>query len=553
MNVSNQDSKSLKYTIVIDPTTQVSKPTSDEEKSVIYNNLNLITGITINEFATYTTVPYCYTWSPAIMNGKIENNNWKQQSLFALDFDKGLLNIDDALKRFEDLHIHPQLWYQTLSSCVNLIKYRIVLFLDQPIVFQHERINIMLALLKLFPEADQSCKDASRYFFGGQDATILNYEPISAQQLFENLSIQLLTIDKGRTRYLAPTTKFNISNLGEKRDVLYYIYRKYQISPKDSGVTSKNIIPLLPCIGGEKIDWNLARKNVKILDAFLNGEWLYYPQIFGLATNLKYINGGIKLMKNTMLKFNNSGQTNYTENNFNILKFIHKYDYYPQAVFSFSPYNEDNEVYDIISATKNKRGKIDSITPIVKIPLFDAERRFKDSIHDIMSNGSVGKIYLLNLPTAIGKTEMLTKLNGVIALPTNELKNEIGSRMKVGHFITPDPVVFSNQNINNKIDYYYRIGDYQKAISILHDIAKSGNSTYTNDDVEKANNYISQLNLTYQSKKTVLTTHTRVMHSTFNHDTIIFDEDPLKSILEVKQMDLTDLKKFNMRLGIVRN
>jgi energy-coupling factor transporter ATP-binding protein EcfA2 len=254
-------------------------------------------------------------------------------------------------------------------------------------------------------------------------------------------------------------------------------------------------------------------------------------------------------MKETMTYFNSTGKTKYTENNFNILKYLHKYDYHPQSVFSFSPYKEDEEVYDIISATKGKRGKIDCISPIVRIPLDEAERLFKTSLNDIISNGTTGKIYLLNVPTAIGKTEMLTNLNGVIAAPTNELKNEIGNRMKVNYLKTPDPVIFSDNNINNKIDYYYRIGDHQNAIAVMHDIAKSGNPKYTTEDVEKATNYINQVDATYHSTETILTTHIRAIHSHFDHDTIIFDEDPLKSILEVKQMDLTDLKKIQYQVG----
>jgi hypothetical protein len=288
---------------------------------------------------------------------------------------------------------------------------------------------------------------------------------------------------------------------------------------------------------------------VKILDSFLNGEWLWYHELFGLATNLNYVNGGLKLMKDTMLKYNKSGETKYTENNFNILKYLRKYNYKPQPVYTFSKYSEDQDVYDIITASKGKRGKIEIIDPINKISLKEAENTFHNKINEIITNGKEGEIYILKLPTAIGKTEILTTLTGVISTPTNNLKNEITNRMKIPHEITPDQIELSEQTLNKKIEYYHKIGDYQNAIAVIHDVSKSGNTKYSIDDVEKANRYLNQLQKSYTTNLTVVTTHNRAIHSKFKHDTIIFDEDPLKSILEVKQMDLTDLRKIQYEIS----
>lgn len=161
-NVDNQ----YKYKITIDPTPQTKKPDSDEKKSIIYNNLNIITGLTIDEFDLYMKPPYSYTWSPSIMDGKRQNENWIEQSVFAIDFDKGKIEIDAVIDRLTNLNIFPQLWYETMSSTNTLRKFRVVIFLDEPIKYNHEREKISLALLKLFPEADQTCKDPSRYFLG---------------------------------------------------------------------------------------------------------------------------------------------------------------------------------------------------------------------------------------------------------------------------------------------------------------------------------------------------------------------------------------------------
>jgi hypothetical protein len=48
--------KDLKYTITIDPTTQNTKPPTNNAKVIIYHNLKLVTAVTIDEFVTITSV-----------------------------------------------------------------------------------------------------------------------------------------------------------------------------------------------------------------------------------------------------------------------------------------------------------------------------------------------------------------------------------------------------------------------------------------------------------------------------------------------------------------
>ena len=48
-----------------------------------------------------------------------------------------------------------------------------------------------------------------------------------------------------------------------------------------------------------------------------------------------------------------------------------------------------------------------------------------------------------------------------------------------------------------------------------------------------------------KSSETVLTTHIRAMMNDYQHDTIIFDEDPLDSLIEIKRLDTKDLYIIN--------
>ena len=544
---NEEDLVKLTYTITIDPTSQLVKPSkNDGSLGKISNNLRLVTGVTLNDFQRLSERPLSYTWFGGTLDGAPKNENWLQQSVFAIDFDQNKISIKDAVNRLKSVYIHPQLWYTTLSSTEEHLKFRIVLFVDTPITNINYRDNIINGLLKLFPESDQTCKNAGRFFFGGIESRVIHYEPIPTEILHDNLCIELISKDGGRTRCVKSPNIDETCQLGEKRDVQYSIYRNDHISP--SNICSKNYIHPTYVVGENVIDINKARANVKILDEFLNGTWLYHTQLFGLATNLNYIKGGKKLMKETMEKYNKMGLTKYTENNFNIIKYINKVNYYPQSIKSFSPYEEDEELHDLISATKNIRGHIEVIEPIIKMPLVEAEMLFKERFNEALSDNT-NSIYLFVLPTAIGKTEALTSINATIAAPTNELKNEISSRMKVDYIITPDMVCFENESLNRKIDYYYRIGKPKKVIALLYDIRENKDSNNSINDQQIASNYLSQLICTKNSTQTVLTTHSRAIHSSFNNSTIVFDEDPISSLIDIKQMDLTDLRKISYELG----
>ena len=540
------DNNQFKYTLTIDPTPQHHKPLK-KQFGIITNNLTLVTGLTIQEFATYTTQPYSYTWTGGIFYRSVCNTNWQSQLVFALDFDKGLVTIDQVLLRLKKREIYPQLWYSTFSDSSTYPKFRVVFFLDQPVQNEVLRKLIVTALLGLFPEADKQCKNAGRIFLGGKHSYILNEEPIALNRFLEILAIELIAGDSGKTRKL-PATLFNSSTHSVPEcTFLYYNNRSIHFQTNS---TTTTIYPE----GGEVIDFEVARQRVKILDAFLSGEWLYHDQLFGLATNLYYVRGGRSLMNSTMEQFNLMGKTQYSDNNFSILTYLNKVSYAPQPIHSFSPYPEDSYLYDLITATKDIRGHVDQIEPINRMSLVEAETRFKSKFEEVVNDTTTDKIHLFILPTAIGKTEQITSSLGVIALPTNDLKNEVYDRMKIPSVTTPDAVVFENNTINRSLEYYYSIGLPKKATAVLYDVINPKNKfKYSASDIEKANQYLADLKAAYYSKFSVLTTHARAIHSENNHDTIIFDEDPLSSLVSIKQVSISDLQKLDNQSNLLNN
>ena len=249
-------------------------------------------------------------------------------------------------------------------------------------------------------------------------------------------------------------------------------------------------------------------------------------------------------MDQTMEKYNLEGKTSYTDNNFNICTYVKLFEYPPKPVFTFSPYDEDADIYDIISATKDIRGRIEQIEPINKVTLTDAEQIFNDKLNEVIESDDDSKINLFILPTGIGKTQFITNMTGstvTIAAPTNKLKDEIAGRMKSNYVVTPELPEFDNEELNSRIRYFYSVGVPNKAIKVLYNMVEGiGLSGSSASDIEKATNYIDALQCSNNTDKTVLTTHNRILFTDYRPDTIIFDEDPLNHLIDIKQLLISD-------------
>jgi hypothetical protein len=529
----------IKYQITIDPHTQLTKPPKSA-MGRISNNITLRTGVTINEFSNLLAPPHCFTWFGGTLGGNISSENWQQQSIIALDFDNGLIPIDEVIEKLHIQEVPPQLWYYSLSDSPALRKFRVVFLLDQPVTSKAQYEVIMLGLLSLFPEADQSCKNPSRFFLGGKHVTILDDKPVSAQSLIDRASLMLINSDGGRSRKI-PANLLNQTQSGQKQLFLSYSNRNIQFLPK-MGPTNTTTIE------GRKnivINWDVAKTKIKILDRFLSGEWLYHTQLFGLATNMINIKGGRKLMLETMEYFNSLGTTSYTENNFNLFSYLKKVNYPAIPIYQFSPYAEDTDLHDIASAVIDQRGLIEITEQEDNIELEEAVKVMREKFQISLADERKDKIYLFALPTAIGKTELLTNVTATIAAPTNRLKNEIEGRMKVEYVAAPDAIAFETTHLNNKLAYYYTIGLPKKAMSVIYDVCSDKNKyKYPSQDVDKAQAYLTHLDESKNSTNTVLTTHARALYSEFQHDTIIFDEDPLETIIDIKKFEITDLIKL---------
>lgn len=213
-----------KFTITIDPRPVASKP-NDHFKKTITSHLTIRTGLTITEFSELISPPNSFTWSPGLFHGTRSNHNWQEQSVFALDFDGGI-TIDQVLNRCQQFCLAPQVWYSTFSDSPAKQKFRVIFFLSEPINDRKLFDFLIESLLRLFPEADPSCKDASRYFFGGQSSLVINTESIPTYQFIDALSINTMTSDSNSFRKLPMKASYYTGLKSvEKGEIVYNIYR----------------------------------------------------------------------------------------------------------------------------------------------------------------------------------------------------------------------------------------------------------------------------------------------------------------------------------------
>jgi hypothetical protein len=150
---------------------------------------------------------------------------------------------------------------------------------------------------------------------------------------------------------------------------------------------------------------------------------------------------------------------------------VKKVCYHAVPIYEFSEHEEDTDLHDLYSSVSEIRGKIEIVKPILHISLNDAVEIFKNKFNDAFQKENDTKVYLFKVPTAIGKTELLTNIKATLAFPTHALKNEVKERMKISNLVAPDSITFKDENLNTRLKYLYGSGMLQKATAMIYEIA----------------------------------------------------------------------------------
>ncbi|MEH1784286.1 MAG: hypothetical protein V7L23_01455 [Nostoc sp.] len=514
-----------KHKLLLDNKIYTQKPDQAQAKKISQRLPYCGVEITIEEFAKSIVLPNSKTWVAGYLEGGRKNEYWKSQSILALDFDSGI-TFYNVLERLKEYNLNCTLAYSTFSSSEEIPKFRVIFQLEEAITDKSTRDSIQLTLMALFPECHKQCKDAARIYFGGKEIIYGNYD------YFLNLP-QLL---ESTRNYVAERTK-NVSQslkrLDRKTEKLEKRYKSGTAYNK-SIETSKFITNSEKSIDAHelpRVDWDDLRLKIKLLDDFMNGEWLYHLQLFGLATNMIHLRGGEKLFKECL-----DLNPKYAKGKYNLPGVAKYYEYNPMRLENFSTYEEDWTYKNLKEASIKKK--------VIRLETYKTKtmQQLREQLRESLSNVLVSNdtfVHVFKAATGLGKTELCTELNNILlALPNHSLKTEVSNRMKVSYKNTPS-IKSLPQEVQKKVEYLYSIGATTKAASYLKEMAR------TNEACKK---YLNNTQACYASTDTVITTHQKGLLIDWSHDTLIFDEDLISSLLPIDKVYINDLIRLEANL-----
>lgn len=124
---------------------------------------------------------------PAVLEGRIEDSNFKEQQLFALDIDYIGTNLKDLKAKLAD---YPySLIYTSFSHTEAVPRYRVIFIADRVITDAQEARQITAALMEVAGCSDDKCIDVSRVFYAGRSIVEIQDKMFSVDKLLKNIDI----------------------------------------------------------------------------------------------------------------------------------------------------------------------------------------------------------------------------------------------------------------------------------------------------------------------------------------------------------------------------
>ena len=161
----------IKFSCNVDDKSYKSKATAGKATGGIVNrtkSAERISEVTATSLSELVTAGYSFT--TAALNGTKEENFISQQ-LAVLDIDNKrtdvpIATVKDAISLLESHDIHYSFIYYSFSHSTSSPKFRIVCVLEQPIADPNEARQLNQYMISLFPQADQSCYNLDRFYYG---------------------------------------------------------------------------------------------------------------------------------------------------------------------------------------------------------------------------------------------------------------------------------------------------------------------------------------------------------------------------------------------------
>lgn len=189
---------------------------------------------------------------PAKLEGGKSSENWREQSLFLVDFDSGV-SLDEARERYEDAGLLSAFAYHTFSHSSDCEKFRLAFAMDDSICNGSVRDKIMAILIGLSGgAADAKCIDRARYFNGTNQGGEYYGDTIDVSDVLSLWNDSYAALLPSKTSGKAAKEKSDVVKNGKKSSG-----RSYEVE------VSGNIIPF------STWHWRInARHNLAMLNRF---------------------------------------------------------------------------------------------------------------------------------------------------------------------------------------------------------------------------------------------------------------------------------------------
>ena len=561
--------------------------------------------VTITEFIS--AIEEGRSFKAAALNGN-KNVDWESQQVFALDIDNdeksvnkyGMLTPEEAYKRFNDLGVPPAFYYESFSSTKEKPKFRLIFIVKNPVIDIRIRNAIQMALMTIMPEADKSCKDLSRLFYGtNKVCSSYRYTYLDPYDLIMSTLAWLKSIDEinynRRLKDYCMSIGLNminnfpyvkiVENCENEENSASSIIYNIEVAVNSSktvlfnfNVDEKDAYKVINTAKGKKriqkvkienrkqknkniirgIDFEQLEHSCTLWADFINGsKWCHHNEIFGIACNMWRVEGAQSKM---IRAIENKPEYADKYNKINTIKSCSAYQYLPSRYANFCEYYAScsNEGLNILHSIDNTRGSIRLVEETATIDLGQAEEKLKQAFLQAYSEEG-NTITLIKGATGIGKTTLLNSIPNFnylsISYPNHRLGDDIVSRVKIENALHLKELSLTNKSVLNEFKRLQSIGAYKSARLYLEQYKKSIIEKHANGEIDKEEadkivssitGYFEDISKASNTKGTIFSTHKKMLElNNDNIKTYIIDEDILMStIINTESLEISQINNY---------
>lgn len=511
------------------------------------------------------------TFTPAIFDGNRDIRNFKEMQIFGLDLDEGNISCEEIIKRGKEFKIPVAFIYETFSSTEELKKYRVGFVHAVPVDNCDIALFILRILYRIYPEADKSCVEVARMYFGGkkvayynQDVPVFQVDDLAREYqiyskeideahfaanqaaIVKGLSVpglgknKLFNIDtyiNGRRvvdEFVEDESVKNCENLATTNIVILELAKKSQKIVFYSTIYQQDMCEKKRTYIGTHVKSDTISKMCSLWRDFINGENLSHEERFLLATNVVHIKGLEKVFLKVIYQYYDS---------------YHRWKYYLtyNASRGYCPKSCDSCPY--AKECVHEKNMVLTVTGRKSIVRLDMKPQYvsldtaysclENALYDaVFSNDE--SIHLIRAQTSLGKTQAFVNLSKIkegrkpllIAVPLIRLKEEVTERLPYGE---GEQILSWKQlglplDLVDEIEELYESGYYKDAKNVIKKYAKD-NQISEYEMIKKYQNYMDILE---KAERNIVITHAQLKNikaDVLKKYEIIIDEDWLFTAL----------------------